>query len=104
MSTLGGFMPMTKDSILKTIRMLFSDFNKRYSVLKIGLFGSFVKGTATNSSDIDILVEFKEPTFDHYMDLKFQLEDKFQRKVDLVTTNSLKKRIRPIVESEVVYA
>lgn len=95
---------MTKDIILKTIRILFSDLNKRYSVLRIGLFGSFVKGTATNTSDIDILVEFKEPTFDHYMDLKFQLEDQFQRKVDLVTTSALKKRIRPIVESEVVYA
>jgi hypothetical protein len=59
---------------------------KKYGVKQIGLFGSFATGKNTNNSDIDILVEFKvgEKTFDNYMDLKFFLEDKLKRKVDLV--------------------
>jgi hypothetical protein len=59
---------------------------KKYGVKQIGLFGSFATGKNTNNSDIDILAEFKvgEKTFDNYMDLKFFLEDKLKRKVDLV--------------------
>jgi predicted nucleotidyltransferase len=29
---------------------------------------------AQDKSDVDILVDFVEPTFDHYMDLKFYLD------------------------------
>jgi predicted nucleotidyltransferase len=38
------------------------------------------------------------------MDLKFRLEEVLGRRVDLVMAETLKPRIRPIVEQEVVYA
>ena len=47
----------------------------RFSVRRIGLFGSYLKSTASEKSDIDLLVDFDEPTFDHYVDLKFYLDD-----------------------------
>ena len=75
-----------------------------YSVVRIGLFGSVARGQADPDSDIDILVELAEPTFDHYMDLKFFLEDHLGRPVDLVLSESLKPRIAPLVQREVVYA
>jgi hypothetical protein len=56
------------------------------------------------SSDVDILVEFEQPTFDHYMELKFFLEDSFGRPVDLVLADSLKPRLKPIISQEVTYA
>ena len=40
----------------------------RFSVQRIGLFGSVLRGTAGDDSDVDILVELSQPTFDHYMD------------------------------------
>ncbi|MEM3149982.1 MAG: hypothetical protein QXT49_03245 [Candidatus Nezhaarchaeales archaeon] len=43
-------------------------------------------------------------TFDNYMELKFFLEDLLKRKVDLVTYDSLKPRIKPYVMREVEYA
>ncbi|MDD5459727.1 MAG: nucleotidyltransferase family protein [Phycisphaerae bacterium] len=79
-------------------------FHKSFSVCKIGLFGSFANGTERQASDIDILVELAEPTFDNHMDLKFYLEKLFDRSVDLVLTDTVKKRLRPIIEQEVVYA
>jgi len=49
------------------------------------------------------LVEFAAgPTFDSFMDLKFFLEDQLGRKVDLVTPDSLKPRMRPVVERQAV--
>jgi hypothetical protein len=60
----------------------------------------------TPASDIEILGEFREgeETFDHFMDLKFYLEDLLGRKTDLVIADTLKPRIRDAVLGEVVYA
>ena len=76
---------------------------KTYGVTSLGLFGSFVRNAATNSSDIDLLVEFdpKQKTFDNFMDLSFFLEDLFGRKVELVTPQSLSKYIGPHILKEV---
>jgi predicted nucleotidyltransferase len=79
---------------------------KKYGVKQIGLFGSFATGRNTNNSDIDILVEFKagEKTFDNYMDLKFFLEDKLKRKVDLVIEKNIKPELKNEILSTVKYA
>jgi len=77
---------------------------KRFSVKRIGLFGSFVRGSQHGKSDVDILVEFENPTFDNYMDLKFYLERNTGRPVDLVLVDSLKPRIRNLIIKEVAYA
>jgi hypothetical protein len=79
---------------------------KKYGVKQIGLFGSFATGRNTNNSDIDILVEFKagEKTFDNYMDLKFFLEDKLKRKVDLVIKKNIKPELKKEILSSVKYA
>ncbi len=53
---------------------------------------------------MDILVELDQPTFDHYMDLKFFLEDALGRPVDLVLADSLKPRLKPVISSGAVYA
>jgi predicted nucleotidyltransferase len=73
-------------------------------VRRIGLFGSFVTNKATEKSDIDVLVELEKPTFDHYMDLKFYLEDLFSRPVDLVIAETVKPRLVPFIQREVAYA
>lgn len=91
---------------LLQIRQNLHTIRERYGVARIGVFGSVVRGEATRASDIDILVEFREgeETFDHFMDLKFYLEDLLGRPADLVITDTLKPRIRSTVLGEVVYA
>ncbi len=94
-------------SSLKVIDILRSheqEIKKRFAVRRIGLFGSFVRGEETERSDIDILVEFEDPTFRNFMSLAFFLEDLFGRKVDLLTPEGISHRIRPFVEKEVVWA
>jgi hypothetical protein len=78
-------------------------FSTSYSVRRIGIFGSMARGEAMEGSDLDVLVEFAEPTFDNYMDLKFEIEDTLGMPVDLVIEDSLKPRLRPIIAQEVVY-
>ena len=76
---------------------------RKYGVKRIGLFGSYVRGTATTESDIDIIVELERLTFRDYMGLALFLEDLFKRDVDLVTVTSIKPRLKPYIEKEIEY-
>jgi len=91
---------LTERSIFATLKE-HSDTLKKLSVKKIGLFGSYVRGEQKRRSDIDLLVEFEQPTFDNFMDLVFSLEKYLGKKVDIVTEGSLSPYIRPYVEKEV---
>jgi len=95
---------LKSDEILDFLRQHRQDIEARFSVRRIGLFGSVLRGSASDTSDVDILVELVHPTFDQYMDLKFFLEDKLGRPVDLVLADSLKPRLKPIITSGVAYA
>lgn len=94
-----SFKPMHE-----VLKQYLSLIQSTYSVKSLGVFGSFVREEATESSDLDILVEFEgAPTFRKYMDLKFFLEDLFGRKVDLVIQADIKPQIREQILKEVVY-
>ncbi len=92
------------DSVVKTIADMREELIERFTVVRIGIFGSLARGSAGPESDADIIVELSEPTFDHYMDLKFRLEEVLGRKVDLVLADTVKPRLKPIVEQEAIYA
>jgi len=79
---------------------------EHFGVKKVGVFGSFAKGEERIDSDVDILVEFKEgqKTFGNYMELKFYLEELFERKIDLVIETAIKPRLREQILKEAVYA
>ena len=74
-------------------------------VKRLGLFGSFLHGSQSDDSDVDLLVEFEdgEKTFDHFMSLSFLLEDLLQRRVEIVTTEALSPHIGPHILREVEY-
>jgi hypothetical protein len=99
-----GSTRLTCDLILTTLQEHADEIKQKFHVRQLGLFGSHVRDAMHTDSDVDILVELERPTFDNYMDLKFYLEDLFQRKVDLVMADSIKPRLRPYIMDEVQYA
>ena len=92
--------------VLALLRQHEPVIKKQFGVAKIGIFGSFVRGEERPESDVDVLITFRkgEKTFDNYMKCKFYLEDLFERKVDLVMKGTIKKRLKPYILGEVVYA
>lgn len=76
---------------------------QKYFVSKIGYFGSFSTNSATEKSDIDILVELQKPLGWEFFDLQFFLESQFNRKVDLVTINSIKIQLKNKILNQVKY-
>jgi predicted nucleotidyltransferase len=94
----------TASGVVQELSGMREELSERFTVVRIGVFGSFARGDETPESDVDIIVQLADPTFDHYMDLKFRLEEVLQRPVDLVMADTLKARLKPIIEREVVYA
>lgn len=92
----------TEKEILKTLTAHCQELRKM-GVHKLGLFGSYLHGTAKAGSDMDFLVVLERPSFDDYMDIKFFLEDLFQNQVDLVIEKNLKVGLRPYILNEVKY-
>jgi predicted nucleotidyltransferase len=75
-----------------------------YQITEIGIFGSYARGEETEASDIDILVDYETaPTFIMLVELRDYLSQLFGLKVDIVTKNGLKPRIRDRVLAEVIY-
>ena len=73
----------------------------RFGVKDLAVFGSVVRGEASDASDLDVLVDFDgKATFDGYMGLKLFLEDSLGVRVDLVTRAALKPRLRARIEAE----
>ncbi|MFZ4412838.1 MAG: nucleotidyltransferase family protein [Bacteroidales bacterium] len=71
-------------------------------VLKAYLFGSYSRGEATVSSDIDILLDLDYS--DHiglrFIQMKLDLEALLSVQIDLVSSNGISEFIQPYIESE----
>jgi predicted nucleotidyltransferase len=93
--------PLTRETILEILNRHADEIRHRFAVRQLGLFGSHLRQQARSDSDVDILVDFETPTFDNYMDLKFYLETLLGREVDLVMTESVKPRLKPLILAEV---
>ena len=78
----------------------------RFGITDLAVFGSYAGGKPCETSDVDIFVELKKgfKTFDNFMDLKFYLEELLEnRKVDLVTKESIREEFRPGIFEEAVH-
>jgi predicted nucleotidyltransferase len=94
----------SREEILAYLRASRERFAQLYSVRRIGIFGSAARGEAGEQSDVDVLIEMAEPTFDRYMDLKFEIESALGVEVDLVLAETVKERLKSVIEREVAYA
>lgn len=94
---------MNKKKAIELLSRSKAELQARFGVTKLALFGSTARGTATNESDIDVLVAFDGPaTSKRYFGVQFYLEDLFGCPVDLVTEKALRSELRPFIEQEQV--
>ncbi|HEX9650631.1 MAG TPA: nucleotidyltransferase family protein [Cyclobacteriaceae bacterium] len=75
----------------------------KFHVSKIGYFGSCAAGGQTDKSDLDLLVEFSQPIGWEFFTLEKFLEQEFGLRIDLVTKDALKERIKRPILNQVKY-
>jgi len=82
----------TKERIIKIIKELKQNLQEKYKIREIGIFGSIIREEEKETSDIDLLVDFKEEAdlFD-LIGLALFLEEKLHRRVDILPKRALRK-------------
>lgn len=93
----------TKTEIVNKLKEVKPTLEADYFVKSLGLFGSFADDTATEESDIDILVEFEKPIGWRFFTLEKYLEKILGRKIDLVTPNAVKEQLRNNIFGQLQY-
>ena len=93
----------TLDEIRNILQNNKNYFEEKYFVDKFLLFGSYAKNQQTSDSDIDLLVSFTKPVdmFD-FIDLQDFLSELFNKKIDLGTSNGLKKFVKDKILKEAI--
>lgn len=86
-----------------------ADFFANKPVKRAYLFGSYVRGEQSESSDVDILVELdyeKGADFFGLIQMQDELKLLLEKPVDLLSANGLSKFVKPYIDAEkqLVYA
>ena len=80
------------------------ELQEKYHIAELGVFGSYVRGEQTADSDLDILIERPEGlSLFQLLELGDRLSDELGIKVDLVTKQGLKPKVKERVLAEVIY-
>ena len=95
-------MKWTAKRILRFLSQHADELDKM-GVIKIGLFGSYVRDEQHADSDVDFLVEIRDFNWTSWMDVWNWLEDQLGLSVDLVPIHTLRDELRPVVMHEVRY-
>ena len=99
-----GNLKMDKNEIVLFLKSHKKEIEKKYGVLKIGLFGSYVRGEAGADSDIDIVVEMRdENIFRNFFNLEQYLKNNLHNNVDLGIETAIKPVVRKRILKEIIY-
>ncbi len=99
-------MKFTKTDILKYLKDNMPIFEKEYSIHKIGLFGSYSRGEANETSDIDLIYILKDErkiTYFQIYNLEKELEKHFNTKVDLINFQYMNPIIKYKSSNDIIY-
>lgn len=89
---------MDKTNILNYLKEHYQEFQKKYNIEQIGLFGSYARDEATKDSDIDIFVKMPGK-LGNYVGIKEDLEIAFNKEVDIVR---MRDNMNPYLEKRII--
>jgi predicted nucleotidyltransferase len=95
-------MAKSLNHILDVLRALKPELRARFGVRGLAVFGSYARGDATATSDLDLLLRFEEgarPTLFSLSDLDALLRERLGVKVDTVPETCLNPRFGPYIRS-----
>lgn len=95
---------MSQKDIIESIRREKQYLERQFGVEEIGLFGSYARNEQTESSDVDVLVKLKQPSYAALMGVYAYLEKLLNRKIDIVRKGPhLSGQFMALILKEVIY-
>ncbi len=97
-------LPPHADELVRALRTHMPELRRVYGVRALWVFGSYVRGEETQTSDLDVLVEFDDRPLSlfKFIELEDHLSDLLGVHVDLVEQTGLKPAIGRRILAEVV--
>ncbi|AAB98106.1 TPA: nucleotidyltransferase family protein [Methanocaldococcus jannaschii] len=95
----------TLSEIKEILRKHKKELKEKYKVKSIAIFGSYARNEQTETSDIDILIDYYEPiSLLKLIELENYLSDLLEIKVDLITKNSIHNPyVKKSIEEDLIY-
>ena len=94
------------DQLIDNLKNLLPKLQDQYRIRSLGVFGSYVRGEETETSDLDLLVDFEQDSsigLIKICGLENYLTQQLGIQVDLTLLNELKSQPSQQILSEVVY-
>lgn len=96
---------LNRDEVLRELNNLKPELEKKYGVTRIGIFGSLARNEARDDSDIDVVVEMREPNLFYMVHIKELLEQDFNRRIDIIRyREKMNAYLKARIDREAVYA
>ncbi|MFZ1201591.1 MAG: nucleotidyltransferase family protein [Desulfobacterales bacterium] len=96
---------MTTAEVISVLNRYKLSHQKKYGIKRLGLFGSTARGSATDRSDIDIIVELEKQDFFFMIGIKQDLEEQLGSRVDIISYRpSMNPFLKRKIDQEAVYA
>lgn len=91
---------MTLDELRARHRDEILRITAEYGIENVRVFGSYVRGEATEESDLDLLVHLGRPLGFEFFHCRRAIEDTIKMPVDLVPEDALGSHLGPIIHRE----
>lgn len=94
----------SRDKVLALLKTFMERQKSEYSLISLGVFGSFARGEAQSDSDVDIVFDTDAPNLFMTAMMKQDLEELLGRPVDVLQLRGLTNpRLKARIEKEAVY-
>ncbi|MDA8406171.1 MAG: nucleotidyltransferase domain-containing protein [Deltaproteobacteria bacterium] len=92
----------------KEILLILKDYKKEkghdYGIIDLGIFGSTARGEDNEDSDIDVVIRFQRPNLFDMAGIKFDLEERLLKTVDLVSyRENMNLFLKQRIDKDAVY-
>ena len=95
---------MEQNDIINLLRLFKKNNQDKYTIKKLGIFGSASRGELHQLSDIDVVVELGKPDLFHIIGIKQDLEEQLNRSVDVIRyRKKMNQFLKRRIEKDAVY-
>lgn len=87
---------------IEDIKNAVTKIGKKYNIKSAYLFGSYAKGSATEESDVDLVVDDGGNIrgYIEFNDFRFDLINELGKDVDILTPNSIGERFADLIKND----
>lgn len=94
----------TTSEIVEMLRCYKEQYAEKYGIETLGLFGSVARGEQDEKSDIDVFIRLRKTSYYTLMDIKEDLENLFNKKIDLITLHeTMRSLFKRNIEQDAIY-